>query len=406
MGEGPGSNEVEQGYPFIGPSGKVVTQALRAAGVDREHVFFVNALLCARPGGETAMLDAVDHCRARLQQDLLAIAPTAICALGGTAMTALQLPVTAVSLARGTVQYSPLLPGGPPVIGAIHPAALLRGGAGEVKGGKQKMNVEAQAQFLFADIAKAYKVSTGEVSPIWADDILVVHEADQVIPAMNAILDDVYRDGLLGLDLEWDCPGFDNALHALGANAHLAQITLVGVGCPTRAVSFKWDALEAAGGLEILQAALEDENLPKLAHNKQADRAVWEAKVGPIQGRFLDSMIAHHVACPGIDHDLQQVVSQFLCVPPWKVQHAQARKNYEARLKVEAKEKKVQEKVQIKQARIEAHEARNEAKRAEAEAKKAARMQEHEARNAALAADKLARKAKKKMEVSNASVDV
>jgi uracil-DNA glycosylase family 4 len=412
IGEGPGQEEILQGYPFIGPSGKVVNKAFQLAGVDRVKTFIANALLCKRPSDEDAPR-AVDCCRARLQADLQAARPTAICALGGTAMRALQLPVTAVSEARGTVQYSPLLPG-VPVIGTIHPAALLRGGAGEMtKGGKQKMNVDAQAMFLFADIVKAAKVAIGEVCAEWSDDIKVVSDPDEVLPEMTAILEDVYECGMLGFDLEWTCKDSPNALDALGAGAHRALITWVGVGCTKRAVSFAWSALwsdferSAApiaytpSGLWALLVAMQDENLPKLSHNKQADKAVWEAQWpawfgAAVRGRFLDSMLMHHVAFPGIDHDLQQVASQFLCVPAWKVAHSRAIAEAKGQQREEAKQAKAVEREQKKLARIAEHEARNAVKKAEAEARKVQRKAEREAGNEAAKADKEARRAAKR----------
>jgi uracil-DNA glycosylase len=390
VGEGPGNEEQLQGYPFIGPSGKVVNKGLKLAGVDRGYIWITNALLCKRPNDDEAAAIAVEHCRPRLQADLRNGCPTAICALGGTAMRALQLPVHFVAQARGTVQYSPLVPN-VPVIGSIHPAALLRGGAGEMagSGGKQKMNVDAQAMFLFSDIEKTARVADGSLPPNWSDDILVIHEAAEVEAAMDAILKDIYEWGILGLDLEWICDGSKNALDALGAGADRAIITWVGVGCGTRAVSFKWEALlenynergvELPNGvgaldsaLSILQTAMLDESLPKLCWNKQADIAVWEAQVGSIRGRRLDGMLMHHGAYPGIDHDLQQGTSQCLCVPPWKVDHARAVQEHKAEEREQAKAVKATER----------------------EKKKAEKMAAHEARNAQLHADKLARKAAK-----------
>ena len=415
VGEAPGKEETRQGFPFIGPSGQIVNKALRRAGGDRGLVFVVNSLLCQRPSRDDDFDFAVECCRERLRDDLVTAAPTAICALGGTAMKALQLPVRFVSQARGTVQESPLLPG-VPVIGALHPAALLHGGAGEIKGGKQKMNVDAQAMFLFSDVAKALAVAQGKVPAQWSDDIEVVHEAAEVAPAMEAILADVYADGVLGIDLEWDCEGSRNALDALGADAYRAIISWVGVSCRKRGVSFKWQALvedyRARGGIGLpdydgsrgggssalmrLQALMEYSELPKLAHNKQADKAIWEAQVGFIEGQMWDSMLMHHVAFPGIDHDLQQVASQFLCVPPWKVDHAKRAAEWEAKLKEQAKAEKVKVKEEKKAAKQLEHEANNAKKAAEAAVKKATRKVEHEARNAQLKAEGEARKAQRK----------
>jgi len=418
VGEAPGKQESAQGFPFIGPSGQIVNKALRRAGGDRALVWVVNALLCQRPPRDDDFDYAVECCRERLRDDLELGKPTAICALGGTAMKALQLPVRFVSQARGTVQESPLLPG-VPVIGALHPAALLHGGAGEMtSGGKQKMNVDAQAMFLFSDIAKSLAVARGEVPAQWSADILVVHEAERVVPEMTAILADVHTEGVLGIDLEWTCDGSKNALDALGADAYRAQISWVGVACQKRGVSFKWDALMAdyqahggqglpdytgengggESGLMLLQASMEFDGLAKLAHNKQADKAIWEAQVGSIAGQFWDSMLMHHVACPGIDHDLQQVASQYLCVPPWKVDHARRAAEWAAQQREVVKVEKEKEKAAKKVIRMTEHEQRNAAKAAEKAAKKATRQAEHEARNAQLKAEGEARKAQRQAE--------
>jgi uracil-DNA glycosylase family 4 len=402
IGEAPVQEAQAQGFPFIGPAGKIVNKALQKAGADRAYIWMGYSLLCRLPFGDEARDLAVQCCSARLRADLELAQPTAICALGVTAMRALGLPVTVTAQARGTVQESPLFPG-VPVIATIHPAALLHGGAGEMgKGGKQKMNVDAQAMFLHADIAKAFRVAIGEVDPKWSDDIIVIHEANDVRMAVNEILAEIYEWGVLGLDLEWLCDGSKNALDALGAGAHRALITWVGIGCGTRSVSFKWDALIAEynergqefpdgsgaldSGLMRLQAAMEDESLPKLAHNKQADKAVWEAQVGPIKGKIMDSMLMHHVAFPGIDHDLQQVTSQFLCVPPWKVDHSRAIAEHAARMREEAQVAKTAEKEQKKVEKKIKHETANAEKAAKAAEAKAAKKAAHEARNAAAAA--------------------
>lgn len=388
VGEGPGTTELQQGYPFIGPSGKVVNLALKQAGIDRGHIFFVNALLCARPSSDEALAEAVTCCRERMLADIKLAQPKAICALGNTAMTALALPYTSVMQARGTVQESTYLPG-IPVIGSMHPAALLRGGAGEMSGGgKQKMNVDAQATFLFADIAKAYAISVGKIDAVWSDDVRIVYEVEKVEAELHSILEEIYAWGILGLDLEWICPGRKNALDALGANAYMAQITWTGIGYPMRAVSFQHEALVQSGMLPVLQAAMEDPDLAKLCHNKQADIAIWEAQVGPIRGRRMDTMLMHHAAFPGANHELQQTVAQFLCVPPWKILHKEAVTQYLAEQKIHLKEEKAAK-------RKADHEARNAARKAEREERQRQKQEAHAARNAARAAAAATRKGKK-----------
>jgi regulator of protease activity HflC (stomatin/prohibitin superfamily) len=105
-------------------------------------------------------------------------------------------------------------------------------------------------------------------------------------------------------------------------------------------------------------------------------------------------MLLHHAACPGIDHDLQQVASQFLCVPAWKVMHAQAVAAHEQERKLEAKAEKARAKEEGKQQRIAEHQARNAALKAEHEARKAAKQVGHAALNAAAKATKATKKLK------------
>jgi len=231
-------------------------------------------------------------------------------------------------------------------------------------------------------------------------DECVVRDGD--VAAMQAILDEARAWGILGIDLEWNKDG---------------RITWIGLGTKHRAVSF-WRAGLSPAALDLARAAMADATLPKLIHNLQADKTVWEREIGPMNGRIEDTMLMHHAAFPGIAHDLQQVVSQFLVVPPWK---AWRRKEVE-QAKTEARETT---KANKKTARMAAHEARNAAKAAEKaareaekaaeraaketeraaerarkltekEAEKAARIAAHNARNAALKAEKEARKAAKK----------
>ena len=175
VGEGPGSEEVFQGYPFIGPSGRIITSIFTKHKLDRPLMWITNALLCARPKDDSQFATAVECCRPRLISEIPLVQPTAILALGRTAVRALKLPVDTILEARGTSQESPFAPG-LPAIATIHPAALLKGGAGETGGGSQKMNVDAQHQFLEADCVKAWRVAMGQIAPMWSDDIEVFVE--------------------------------------------------------------------------------------------------------------------------------------------------------------------------------------------------------------------------------------
>lgn len=230
----------------------------------------------------------------------------------------------------------------------------------------------------------------------------VVTDTSKAVEAMRAIIADARVWGMLGVDLEWDKHG---------------RVTWIGFGTAKRACAF-WRATLPEEALALAREAMADPTLIKLGHNGiQADRPVWEREIGPVSGMgtWQDSMLMHHGAYPGLSHELQQVVSQFLVVPPWKAWRQQANKQAHATAKEKAKLEKEIEKAKIREAKVTAqvgskaereaakarkkaeNEAAHEARNAERVAKKAAekteRQKAHEEHNAKLKAEKAARKA-------------
>ena len=49
IGEAPGKDEDEQGIPFIGRSGKLLTKILTSLGIDRKEIFITNSVKCRPP---------------------------------------------------------------------------------------------------------------------------------------------------------------------------------------------------------------------------------------------------------------------------------------------------------------------------------------------------------------------
>lgn len=129
VGEQPGDREDLEGEPFVGPAGKILAQALSAAGLERGDVYVTNAVkhfrfeergrrrIHKRP--DVAHITA---CHPWLDAELRAVDPAVIVCLGATAARAvLGRPVT-ISAERGT----PIDVGGRVAIVTIHPSAVLR----------------------------------------------------------------------------------------------------------------------------------------------------------------------------------------------------------------------------------------------------------------------------------------
>jgi len=159
VGEGPGVKELEDGRPFVGPSGALLESALRTYGLFRRDVSIVNTISCRfkRPdrddatapekqGSDRERFDAwllktnrkrrekgldnlihpIINCRARFQKDIADA--KALVPMGSTALAAVAPDDGGIQMLRGTVMQV-ALPGRPdpiPCVPTYHPAFVLR----------------------------------------------------------------------------------------------------------------------------------------------------------------------------------------------------------------------------------------------------------------------------------------
>ncbi len=122
VGEAPGADEDEQGLPFVGRAGQLLTKIIEAMGMARDQVFICNVLKCRPPNNRPPAPGEVVHCRPYLKLQLELIKPKVIVALGNHAVKALLQTEQGISQLRGTFQKYE----GIPVMCTYHPAYLLR----------------------------------------------------------------------------------------------------------------------------------------------------------------------------------------------------------------------------------------------------------------------------------------
>ena len=122
VGEAPGADEDQQGLPFVGRAGQLLTKIIEAMGMARDQVFICNVLKCRPPNNRPPAPDEVIHCRPFLKQQIEFIRPKVIVALGNHAAKALLQTERGISELRGTFQEYE----GIPVMCTYHPAYLLR----------------------------------------------------------------------------------------------------------------------------------------------------------------------------------------------------------------------------------------------------------------------------------------
>lgn len=137
VGEQPGDREDPEGRPFVGPAGRLLADAVDAAGIPREQVYVTNAVKHFRfeRRGRRRIHEkpAVAHivaCRPWLEAEFEAVGPGVIVALGATAARAVLGRTVRIGEVRGRV-LPPDVAGGAsvftvPVLVTTHPSALLR----------------------------------------------------------------------------------------------------------------------------------------------------------------------------------------------------------------------------------------------------------------------------------------
>jgi uracil-DNA glycosylase len=132
VGEQPGDQEDVAGHPFVGPAGRILDEALDAAGIDRRSVYVTNAVkhfkfvrkeLTRRRLHKKPTPAEVRACRPWLEWEIRLAAPRVIVALGATAAQALLGPKFRVTKARGTPVPSEWAEA---VIATVHPSSVLR----------------------------------------------------------------------------------------------------------------------------------------------------------------------------------------------------------------------------------------------------------------------------------------
>jgi DNA polymerase len=122
IGEAPGADEDEQGKPFVGRAGKLLTEILKAVNFTREEVFICNILKSRPPNNRNPLPEEIEACEPYLFKQLGLIKPKLILCVGTFAAQTLLRSKEPLGKMRGKFhEYQ-----GIPTMVTFHPAALLR----------------------------------------------------------------------------------------------------------------------------------------------------------------------------------------------------------------------------------------------------------------------------------------
>jgi DNA polymerase len=143
VGEGPGADEDQQGEPFVGKAGQLLTRMIEAMGFKREQVYIANVVKCRPPGNRNPEPDEIEACEPFLRRQLEVIGPKVIVALGKFAAQTLlhsDVPITRLRGTWSSYQGVKLMP-------TFHPAYLLRSP-------DEKKRAWADLQLVMAELGK------------------------------------------------------------------------------------------------------------------------------------------------------------------------------------------------------------------------------------------------------------
>jgi uracil-DNA glycosylase len=123
LGEGPGKDEDQQGAPFVGRSGKLLSKTLGSLGIEEESIYITNIVKCRPPNNRAPLPNEVSTCtQLFLENQIKIIRPHIICTLGTSALKSLIDTPLGITKTRGVSQpYKGIY-----LLPTYHPAYVLR----------------------------------------------------------------------------------------------------------------------------------------------------------------------------------------------------------------------------------------------------------------------------------------
>ncbi len=335
IGTAPGNREIEEGRPFVGPSGMELQAALDAVGISRTDCHLTNTIACRpkaddlsgymlRLGRRNRKRRSKDEpewstphscCKPRLHKELESF--TKFICLGATAAAALRGGNPSIMKLRGSCETIPapwdrtknIL-----VAYTLHPDFVI-----------QRPKWRSTYQH---DIAKAARFFDGNL--LWKDPLILrpqsIREVQSALAALRAagkpIAYDVETDAKNPLDARLRCVAFSNEKTAV-------VVPILSIDGATRSFNPQEEKIL----LEILRNFLKNPGVPLLGHNAgQYDRIVCEEQLGVTPKLSADTLLMHLLADNEMPHNLGFVGSRYTdFTEAWKADHTatQARTDHE-----------------------------------------------------------------------------
>ena len=126
VGEGPGSNEDQEGLPFVGRAGALLDKMLASIDLDRKSVYITNVVNYRPPENRRPTDEEIKKYLPYLKKHIEIINPKIVVLLGSTAMNALIGNDEVISKVRGKWIDKKFGECSTSLIVTFHPAFLMR----------------------------------------------------------------------------------------------------------------------------------------------------------------------------------------------------------------------------------------------------------------------------------------
>lgn len=303
LGEAPGAVEVQRGEPFVGPSGKLLSQILAQAGIRKDQCYITNVIKEQPPNNEIKhFIDLSkkvpkistkgEFYLASLEQELSNLNPNVVVPTGNIGLFALT-EERGITKWRGSILDS----GGVKIIPTLHPASALR----------QYIN----RFYILRDFRR-----------------INYHSKFPEIPEdhRHYILSPSYEDSIEYLlkCQQHELVAFDIEVAKSGENREVSCISFSFEKTEAISIPFYWHKgdyfnlpREAHIWLEIAKL-LENPNIRKLAHNATFDSTFLYRKYGIRTTNIEDTMIAQGLLHPDFRKALPYVTSWYTTMSYYK----------------------------------------------------------------------------------------
>lgn len=272
LGEAPGGNEEYSGRVFSGPAGKLLDDALDAAGISRGDVYVSNVVKCRPPDNDRPGRVNWEACRVYLEREVRSVRPTHTLLLGNTALQAVARK-SGITTKRGVrLDVKDPLWHNTTVMATIHPAYVLRN--------------PGQHTVFQEDVRRFARAIKGEfraerVRVLAVNNLAGLRKLRSILASAEEISYDVEN--------AWDPWQNDWGITCLGVSVDGKTVYVVPLDHPQSPFRKKWREV-----LAFLKPALQRPGLKLVAQNGKHDN-VQLAGAGVFLRHTFDIMLAAHL---------------------------------------------------------------------------------------------------------------